>query len=1181
MADNEHKAHRPSRTKGTKRKNKDESLKGRNPKAFAVQSVNKARRKVAHRLEKETKKHHVPAIDRSNADLPPPVIVAVVGPPQVGKSTLIRSLVKRYTKQNLGEIKGPITVVSSKNRRLTFFECNNDLNAMIDVGKVADLVLLLVDASFGFEMETFEFLNVLQQHGFPRIMGVLTHLDRFQTMKQVRRVKKQLKNRFWTEIYQGAKLFYLSSVSNGLYPRTEILNLGRFISVMKFRPLIWRNTHPYVLADRMEDVTDPDVVQRNPSCDRTITLYGYVRGTHLKPDMKIHVAGCGDFYMNDLSLLPDPCPPPDKEKKSRRLGDKDKKIHAPMADVGGMLFDKDAVYMDVEASQIDENKQGAASTDKDDDQGGDMDARQARRQLMDELKTLGLSADTDADGDDSSAQQLTLFKGAAPIRDVDDGDSSEEEGVGLSDDDDDSDDDEADGDDAANGGGFRMPGVESVTADGRVRRRAVFDEPQALDEDAQAVFDDSDEEGGAAALMRSVDETSANTNGNGDDAMSDDDAAEEAEEEDHFGMLAWKQHLSENAVFEYHRRKGANLQQLVYGDGALARQAKDGEGEGSGDDSGDDESHGEGEEEDKEEEPLFKVHKNKHEAESGQYDSSRRELQTVGMSRDWNDEETLAELKHRFVTGDWGDEDAAKVLAEHDGEGDGPVYGDFEDLETGEVVKGAPGGAEGDAGVDGDGGDGDDGASGSDEDGDDMGYQRPEQLSAKQRRAKKKEKLKEVFNAQYDDGGKSYYDEVKEEMHEQTAFNRDEFADDDDFTRTQYEGFRPGLYVRVEVAGVPCEFKEHFDPAYPIIAGGLLPGEDALGFVQLRFKKHRWYRKVLKTRDPLIFSVGWRRFQSVPLFAMQDVNGRNRMLKYTPEHMHCHTITYGPVSPPGTGCLALQSVSDETPHFRIAATGVVVELDRNADIVKKLKLIGHPMKVYKNTAFIKDMFTSALEVAKFEGASLRTVSGIRGQIKRAIKSPQGAFRATFEDKILMSDIVFLRAWYPVKPPKFYNPVTSLLLADKHWSGMKTVGQLRRERALPTPLNSDSQYKDIQRKERRFHTLKVPKGLQASLPFASKPKLMPKRKTSTYESRRAVVADPAERRVQTLIQQLNTIKHDKAKKRQAANTKRRLEHLKKTSKEDERRSIKRKEEMKKAYKQKGLEEKRAAKRSAFS
>jgi ribosome biogenesis protein BMS1 len=82
----------------------------------------------------------VPLVDRTEGLEPAPVFVAVVGPPKSGKSTLVASLVKHYTKQSISEPKGPITLVSGKNRRLTLFECPNDLNAMIDVAKMADLV---------------------------------------------------------------------------------------------------------------------------------------------------------------------------------------------------------------------------------------------------------------------------------------------------------------------------------------------------------------------------------------------------------------------------------------------------------------------------------------------------------------------------------------------------------------------------------------------------------------------------------------------------------------------------------------------------------------------------------------------------------------------------------------------------------------------------------------------------------------------------------------------------------------------------------------------------------------------------------------------------------------------------------------------------------------------------------
>jgi ribosome biogenesis protein BMS1 len=47
----------------------------------------------------------------------------------------------------------------------------------------------------------------------------------------------------------------------------------------------------------------------------------------------------------------------------------------------------------------------------------------------------------------------------------------------------------------------------------------------------------------------------------------------------------------------------------------------------------------------------------------------------------------------------------------------------------------------------------------------------------------------------------------------------------------------------------------------------------------------------------------------------------------------------------------------------------VLDVDCSTKIVKKLKLTGVSHKIFKNIAFIEDMLSAALEVAKFEGAS--------------------------------------------------------------------------------------------------------------------------------------------------------------------------------------------------------------------
>ena len=85
-----------------------------------------------------------------------------------------------------------------------------------------------------------------------------------------------------------------------------------------------------------------------------------------------------------------------------------------------------------------------------------------------------------------------------------------------------------------------------------------------------------------------------------------------------------------------------------------------------------------------------------------------------------------------------------------------------------------------------------------------------------------------AFDAEYDDtagedggGGRRHYEDLKKEVDAQTVLNRGEFEGMDDALRVQYEGFRPGMYVRMEVRGVPCELVTNFDPTYPLLVGGL------------------------------------------------------------------------------------------------------------------------------------------------------------------------------------------------------------------------------------------------------------------------------------------------------------------------------------------------------------------------
>ena len=316
---------------------------------------------------------------------------------------------------------------------------------------------------------------------------------------------------------------------------------------------------------------------------------------------------------------------------------------------------------------------------------------------------------------------------------------------------------------------------------------------------------------------------------------------------------------------------------------------------------------------------------------------------------------------------------------------------------------------------------------------------------------------------------------------------REEFIDEN------YGYFKEGTYVRVEVE-IEKKLACIMEPEKVVTLCAIEKREEQFGYMRVKIKKHRWYPHILKNKDPLIFSIGWRRFQSVPVFTTEDQNERTRMLKYTPKFGFCYGVFYGPLYPLTTSFICIQRLDDKASHFRIAANGVIIEQNQNFRVMKKLKLIGEPYKIHKNTAFIKKMFSSSLEVSRYEGAKLQTVSGIRGQIKKAVATgvQDGCFRATFEDKLKKSDIIFCKTWYQVDIPKFYNPLYSY----GNTRLLKITSEIRKDKDIDLKFPKDSQYimreeeeklKQL-RDERVSMPLHVPKHISSNLPFKAKMKV---------------------------------------------------------------------------------------------
>ncbi|EHY66468.1 hypothetical protein NERG_00108 [Nematocida ausubeli] len=759
------------------------------------------------KVKYDERKYQTPIITRSYGVEPAPPMITIFGPPSSGKTLFMNSIVRCYTKQKIQKINGVVTLMAAKSKRMSFYECPADLPIMADTSKVTDLMILIIDAEIGLEIETFEMLNLLRTHGFPKVMCVITKIDKIEGgMTKQRSLIKKMKKRLWTEVCDGIKVIPMSKVVGGRYLDRDVIKASRYITQMKYRPFMWRATHPYIVADQLlEEDKKEETGICVPSGMRLFSLTGYVRGgIALKKNTVFHLPGIGDYSAESITVINDPCPLTTQQKK--KLSERKKPLYAPTSDIRGMLVEQDAIYLDIKKPK--------------------------------------------------EEQEAPIYNPS----------EAAETPFSL----------------------FAEPGK-------KIRIESEVDPAEAAEgEKAQKKEQESE------------DEMPENCVTDSEDSLEDE--------------------IKQNTV--------------------------------------------------------------------------KQSSQTVSE---------ICSIEHiSSDESDHMDEEAVKMMFKMKEEDEEDYIERFNDKYIEEV---------------------------------------------KDKRdifTQEKEKVKEAEEAT-----QSLLDRHSAEA------------------REHLEGIAPGRYVKVMIV-LPEVVSSVYTPKNIFILGANKEEELSMTFIQGRVKRHKWFKKTLKTKEAHYISMGWRRFQTTPVFSLKDAI-RNRLLKYIPESMTCNATFYGPTHPPGTSFTILRKFGTDK-NFRIAANGMQCEIGGRPRIMKKLKLIGYPQEIKGHTVFVKDMFHTQEEAARYEGAMLKTVSGLRGQIKKA--GAKGVFRASFEGVIKMSEIIFLPCFFPITPPKIYLNAESF--ADS--GEIKLLKEIRDAHGISLESKQDSVYRDIE-EPAACRVAPIPKSVLSKAPLS--------------------------------------------------------------------------------------------------
>lgn len=183
-------------------------------------------------------------------------------------------------------------------QRFTFYRPDmTDLHSVLDVAKIADSLVFVLDSTEGWDSYGEYCLSCLFSQGLPSHALVCQGIADLAVKKRTE--SRRALSRLVESRFQEARIFPIDTEQDALL-------LVRHLSAQKQRRLAFRSRRSHLLVQSATYISNTS--QNGATGLGTLCVSGYVRGAPLKVNRLVHIAGHGDFQLSQIDAPSDPLP---------------------------------------------------------------------------------------------------------------------------------------------------------------------------------------------------------------------------------------------------------------------------------------------------------------------------------------------------------------------------------------------------------------------------------------------------------------------------------------------------------------------------------------------------------------------------------------------------------------------------------------------------------------------------------------------------------------------------------------------------------------------------------------------------------------------------------------------------------------------------------------------------------